>query len=72
MKERLIDANKLNRRSINCANYPMNFIDAAPTVETITKNEYEARVKTEMVVMLEELKKTLKIRSITYLYITNV
>lgn len=29
---RLIDANALNRRNVNCANVPMNFIDVAPTI----------------------------------------
>jgi hypothetical protein len=29
---RLIDADKLNRKDINCANVPMNFIDTAPTI----------------------------------------
>ena len=29
---RLIDADALNRKDVNCANVPMNFIDAAPTI----------------------------------------
>lgn len=29
---RLIDADALNRKDINCANVPMNFIDNAPTI----------------------------------------
>ena len=29
---RLIDADKLNRKSMNCATYPANFIDIAPTI----------------------------------------
>lgn len=40
---RLIDADKLNRKDVNCANVPMNFIDTAPTVEAIPKaNVYKA------------------------------
>lgn len=33
---RLIDADKLNRKDINSANIPMNFIDTAPTVKAIS------------------------------------
>lgn len=29
---RLIDADALNRKDVNCANTPMNFIDTAPTI----------------------------------------
>lgn len=29
---RLIDADALNRKDVNCANVPMNFIDNAPTI----------------------------------------
>ena len=29
---RLIDADKLNRKDLNCANVPMNFIDIAQTI----------------------------------------
>ena len=29
---RLIDANALNRKDVNCANVPMNFIDTAQTI----------------------------------------
>ncbi len=29
---RLIDADALNRKDVNCANVPMNFIDTAPTI----------------------------------------
>ncbi len=29
---RLIDADALNRRDVNCANVPMNFINTAPTI----------------------------------------
>jgi hypothetical protein len=29
---RLIDADALNRKDVNCANIPMNFIDTAPTI----------------------------------------
>lgn len=36
---RLIDADVLNRRNVNCANVPMNFIDTAPTVEAIPKSD---------------------------------
>lgn len=38
MEQRLIDANALNRKDVNCANFPMNFIDIAPTVLTIPEN----------------------------------
>ena len=34
---KLIDVDKLNRKNVNCANVPMNFIDTAPTVEAIPK-----------------------------------
>lgn len=53
---RLVDADKLNRKDVNCANVPMNFIDTAPTVEAIPKDQYENRLKADMVAMLEELK----------------
>lgn len=40
---RLVDVDKLNRKDVNCANVPMNFIDTAPTVEAIPKaNVYKA------------------------------
>lgn len=29
---RLIDADALNRKDVNCANIPMNFIDDAPAI----------------------------------------
>ena len=29
---RLIDADAINRKDVNCANVPMNFIDTAPTI----------------------------------------
>ena len=29
---RLIDADAINRKDVNCANIPMNFIDTAPTI----------------------------------------
>lgn len=29
---RLIDVDALNRKDVNCANVPMNFIDTAPTI----------------------------------------
>ena len=53
---RLVDADKLNRKDVNCANVPMNFIDTAPTVEAIPKADYENRLKADMVAMLEELR----------------
>lgn len=40
---RLIDADALNRKDVNCANVPMNFIDTAPTVieaDKEKKNDY--------------------------------
>lgn len=52
---RLIDADKLNRKDVNCANVPMNFIDTAPTVEAIPKADYESRLKADMVAMLTEI-----------------
>ena len=39
---RLIDADALNRKDINCAGTPMNFIDIAPTI-------IEADIETEEV-----------------------
>ena len=53
---RLVDADKLNRKDVNCANVPMNFIDTAPTVEAIPKDQYENRLKADMVAMLEDLR----------------
>ena len=35
---RLIDADALNRKDVNCANVPMNFIDTAPTIIEADKN----------------------------------
>ena len=52
---RLIDADKLNRKDVNCANVPMNFIDTAPTVEAIPKADYENRLKADMVATLTEI-----------------
>ena len=57
---KLIDADKLNRKDVNCANVPMNFIDTAPPVEAIPKDQYEARLKADMLIMLEELKEQLR------------
>ena len=42
---RLIDADALNRKDVNCANVPMNFIDTAPTIIEADK-EYEVEVVT--------------------------
>ena len=53
---RLIDADKLNRKDVNCANTPMNFIDTAPTVEAIPKADYENRLKADMVAMLDKIR----------------
>ena len=37
---RLIDADTLNRKDVNCANVPMNFIDIASTIiEADTESE---------------------------------
>ncbi len=36
---RLIDADALNRKDVNCANVPMNFIDTAPTIIKADKEE---------------------------------
>ena len=38
---RLIDADALNRKDVNCANVPMNFIDIAPTIIEPDKAESE-------------------------------
>ena len=52
---RLIDADKLNRKDVNCANVPMNFIDTAPTVDAILKADNENRLKADLKAMLTEL-----------------
>ena len=67
---RLIDADKLNRKDVNCANVPMNFIDTAPTVEAIPKADYENRLKADLVAMLTELQ--LEIEEIENPYTTRV
>ena len=66
---RLIDADKLNKKKkylfkTESGAFPKSewFIKAdnlflAPTVEAIPKDQYEARLKADMVAMLEELKK---------------
>lgn len=54
---RLIDADKLNRKDINCANVPMNFIDTALTVEAIPKADYEKRLKADMIAILDEIER---------------
>lgn len=36
---RLIDADALNRKDVNCANIPMNFIDTAQTIIEADKAE---------------------------------
>ena len=38
---RLIDADALNRKDVNCANTPMNFIDTAQTIIEADKMESE-------------------------------
>lgn len=53
---RLIDADVLNRRNVNCANVPMNFIDTAPTVEAIPT--------ADMIDILEKIK--VEIEGLTY------
>ena len=40
---RLIDADALNRKDVNCANVPMNFIDTAPTIIKADKTESRGR-----------------------------
>lgn len=45
---RLIDVDKLNRKDVNCANVPMNFIDTAPTVEIIPTVDTLDKIKTEI------------------------
>ena len=39
---RLIDADALNRKDVNCANVPMNFIDSAHTIIKADMAEGEA------------------------------
>jgi len=66
---RAIDADKLQKqfdeKSTN-PNYRVNIhniksiIRNAPTVEAIPKDQYEARLKADMVAMLEELKEELR------------
>ena len=53
---RLIDADTLNRRNVNCANVPMNFIDTAPTVKAI--------LTADMIDILEKIK--VEIEGLTY------
>ena len=60
---RLIDVDKLNRKDVNCANVPMNFIDTAPTVEAIPKTDYENRLKADMVAMLTEIQSEIEKKS---------
>lgn len=38
---RLIDADALNRKNVNCANVPMNFIDTAPTIIEAERGDTE-------------------------------
>ena len=38
---RLIDADAINRKDVNCANVPMNFIDNAPTIIEADKESVE-------------------------------
>lgn len=40
---RLIDADALNRKDVNCANVPMNFIDTASTIIEADKAESEVQ-----------------------------
>ena len=51
----LIDREKLLKQPIDTANYPSNFVKHAPTVEAISKDQYENRLKADMVAMLEDL-----------------
>lgn len=60
---RLIDADILKEifsRNVVGGNAFFDLIDNAPTVEAIPKAEYEARLKADMVAMLEELKEQLR------------
>lgn len=55
---RLIDADRLKEvfsRNVAGGNAYFDLIDNAPTVEAIPKDQYEARLKADMVAMLEEL-----------------
>lgn len=55
---RLIDADKLNRKDVNCANVPMNFIDTAPTVEAIPKADMLAmldKIRDEILEYIDDL-----------------
>ena len=51
----LIDREKLLKQPIDTANYPSNFVKHAPTVEAIPKDQYENRLKADMVAMLTEI-----------------
>ena len=61
---RLIDADKFeafvirtngDEEFVNGVQYVLEKIDNAPTVEAILKDQYEARLKADMVAMLEDL-----------------
>lgn len=39
----LIDVSTLNRKDVNCANVPMNFIDTAPIIIEADKTESEGK-----------------------------
>ena len=61
---RLIDADKFeafvirtngDEEFVNGVQYVLEKIDNAPTVDAIPKDQYEARLKADMVAMLEEL-----------------
>ena len=51
---RLIDADALNRKDVNCANVPMNFIDIAPTIIEAKSEEEETENKSENINDLKE------------------
>ena len=62
---RIIDADKFeafvirtngDEEFVNGVQYVLERIDNAPTVEAIPKADYENRLKTDMVAMLEDLK----------------
>ena len=49
---RLIDADALNRKDVNCVNVPMNFIDNAPT---IIEADRESRMRIDEFPNIDEL-----------------
>ena len=60
---RLIDADRLKEifsRNVVGGNAYFDLIDIAPTVEAIPKDDYEARLKADMVAILKKLGSAIK------------